>query len=61
VVLCPRALGEAYVRSISIAATVAVLTFGSGMVGLYLQKRLPKDHMSSGSKDMILAVIGLIT
>jgi len=49
------------VRSISIAATVAVLTFGSGMVGLYLQKRLPKDHMSGGSRDMILAVLGLIT
>ena len=47
--------------SILIAAAVAVLTFGSGMLGLYLQQRLPKHHMSGGSKDMILAVIGLVT
>jgi hypothetical protein len=49
------------VASILIAATVLVLTFGSGIVGLYLQKRLPTNHMSGGSKDMILAVIGLVT
>jgi hypothetical protein len=49
------------VRSIWIAAAVAVLTFGSGMGGLYLQKRLPKQHISGGSKDMILGVIGLVT
>ena len=47
--------------SISIALGVAVLTFGSGILGLYIQKRLPTHHMSGGSKDMILAVIGLIT
>ena len=47
--------------SIWIAAAVAVLTFASGMAGLYLQKQLPKQHMSGGSKDMILAVIGLVT
>jgi hypothetical protein len=40
---------------------VLVLTFGRGIVGLYLQKRLPTHHMSGGSKDMILAVIGLVT
>jgi heme A synthase len=43
------------------SAMVLVLTFGSGIVGLYLQKRLPTHHMSGGSKDMILAVIGLVT
>ena len=47
--------------SISIAVAVAILTFGSGLVGLYLQKRLPQTHLSGGSKDMILAVIGLLT
>jgi hypothetical protein len=47
--------------SVLIAISVAVLTFGSGLLGLYLQKRLPKEHMSSGSRDMILAVIGLVT
>jgi len=44
-----------------IAFAVFALTFGSGMVGLYLQKRLPEEHMSKGSRDMIHAVIGLIT
>ena len=47
--------------SISIAVAVAILTFGSGLFGLYLQKRLPQTHLSGGSKDMILAVIGLLT
>ena len=47
--------------SISIAVAVLVLTFGSGLVGLYLQRRLPEHHMSGGSKDMILAVIGLLS
>jgi hypothetical protein len=49
------------VTSISIAVSVAILTFGSGLLGLYLQKRLPQTHLSGGSKDMILAVIGLLT
>ena len=47
--------------SILIAVAVMIVTFGSGLVGLYLQRRLPEHHMSGGSKDMILAVIGLIT
>jgi hypothetical protein len=47
--------------NISIAVAALVLTFGSGMLGLYLQKKLPHEHMSGGSKDMILAVIGLVT
>jgi hypothetical protein len=49
------------VTSISIAVAVAILTFGSGLLGLYLQKRLPQTHLSGGSKDMILAVLGLLT
>jgi hypothetical protein len=49
------------VTTLLIALAVAVLTFVSGMVGLYLQKRLPQHHMTGGSKDMILAVIGLVT
>ena len=47
--------------SILIAVAVAILTFGSGLVGLYLQKRLPDALYVGGSKDMILAVIGLVT
>jgi hypothetical protein len=49
------------VTSFLTAISVAILTFGSGVLGLYLQKRLPKEHMSGGSRDMILAVIGLVT
>jgi hypothetical protein len=49
------------VTSISIAVSVAILTFASGLFGLYLQKRLPQTHLAGGSKDMILAVIGLLT
>ena len=47
--------------SLLIAVFVAALTFGSGILGLYIQRRLPKEHMSGGSRDMILAVIGLVT
>jgi hypothetical protein len=36
--------------SISIAVAVAILTFGSGLLGLYLQKLLPQTHLSGGSK-----------
>ena len=52
---------EAWLTSAFIAGVVAVLAFGSGMVGLFLQKRLPQHHMSGGSTDMILAVIGLVS
>jgi hypothetical protein len=41
------------VVSTSIAAMVLVLTFGSGIVGLYLQKRLPTHHMSGGSLNSL--------
>ena len=47
--------------TILIALGVLVATFGAGMLGLYLQKRLPHVHMTGGSRDMILAVIGLVT
>jgi hypothetical protein len=47
--------------SIAISVAVFILTFGSGLLGLYIQKRLPKSHLSGGSKDMILGVIGLLT
>ncbi len=47
--------------SVLIAIFVAVLTFGSGILGLFFERRLPKEHMSGGSREMILAVIGLVT
>lgn len=47
--------------SILISVVVGVLTFGCGILGLLLQKLLPEQHMSGGSRDMITAVIGLVT
>jgi Protein of unknown function (DUF4239) len=47
--------------SIFISIAVCVLTFGLGIFGLYLQKLLPENHMSSGSKEMIGAIMGLVT
>ena len=52
-----EAAGDVHLDTVA----VAILTFGSGLLGLYLQKRLPQTHLSGGSKDMILAVIGLLT
>jgi hypothetical protein len=48
-------------NSMLIAVAVAAFTFGGGALGLYVQRRLPEQHMSGGSRDMILAVIGLVT
>jgi hypothetical protein len=49
-------MGNAYV-----AVAVGALTFGVGVLGLYLQKLLPEQHKSSGSRDMIGAVMGLLS
>lgn len=46
---------------ILISISVGVLTFGFALIGMVLQKLLPESHMSSGSRDMIGAVMGLIT
>jgi hypothetical protein len=44
-----------------VSVAVGALTFGVGLLGLYLQRLLPERHMSSGSRDMIGAVMGLLT
>jgi hypothetical protein len=49
------------VTTILISLAAGVLTFAAGIAGLLLQKRLPGDHMSAGSRDMIGAVLGLVT
>jgi hypothetical protein len=51
----------ASVTTIFISIAVGVLTFGLGVFGLYLQRLLPESHMSSGSKEMIGAIMGLVT
>jgi hypothetical protein len=47
--------------SLLVAIIVAILAYCSGLAGLHLQKRVPEEHMTGGSRDMILAVIGLLT
>ena len=36
-------------------------SFGVGLLGLYLKRLVPERHMSAGSRDMIGAVIGLLS
>jgi hypothetical protein len=40
---------------------IALVAFASGVVGLYLQKLLPQPHTSDRSRDMIGAIVGLIS
>jgi ABC-type multidrug transport system fused ATPase/permease subunit len=47
--------------SVSISVAVGVLTFGVGLLGLYLKRLVPERHMSAGSREMIGAMIGLLT
>jgi hypothetical protein len=53
--------GKSVMKSIIIAAAVGILAFGMGLLGLYLRRMLPERHMSSGSRDMIGAIMGLIS
>ena len=43
-----------------IGAGVCVLTFLFGYAGMFVQRLLPEAHMTSGARDMIGAVMGLI-
>ncbi len=47
--------------AVSVAIVVALLTFAGGVLGLYLQKALPDEHSVEKSRDMIGAVMGLVT
>jgi hypothetical protein len=40
---------------------VAVVIFASGLLGLALQRMLPEQHTTGPSRDMIGAVVGLLT
>lgn len=55
-----RWLGEA-IMTIWISLGVALLAFAFGVTGLYLQKLLPSQHTSDRSRDMITAIVGLIS
>ena len=47
--------------TIWMSIVVAALAFASGVAGLYLQKLLPAPHTSDRSRDMISAIVGLIS
>jgi hypothetical protein len=44
-----------------LAATIGIVVFLGGMVGLFLQRFLPESLLSGGPRDMIGAVVGLLT
>jgi hypothetical protein len=46
--------------NLAIGIGACVLTFGFGYAGMWAQKLLPESHMTSGARDMIGAVMGLI-
>jgi hypothetical protein len=43
------------------ALAVAVVMFAGGSLGLVLQRILPEKHITGGSREMIAAVVGLLT
>jgi hypothetical protein len=43
------------------ALLVAVGIFAGGLLGLLLQRVLPEKHITGGSREMIAAVVGLLT
>jgi hypothetical protein len=47
--------------SILVAVGVALLAFGCGVAGLFLQRLLPEPHTSDRSRDMIGAIVGLVS
>jgi uncharacterized membrane protein len=52
---------EMTMTTVLIAIAVGFLTFGFGMLGLYVRRLLPDRHMSTGSKEMIGAIMGLVS
>ena len=43
------------------AFTVAVVVFAAGSLGIILHHALPEKHVTGGARDMIGAVVGLLT
>ena len=48
-------------NSVTFALTIAILMFAGGSLGLALQRILPERHITGGSREMIAAVVGLLT
>jgi hypothetical protein len=47
--------------SFAVASLIAAMIFASGLLGLLLQRLLPKHHTSDRSRDMISSVVGTTT
>jgi hypothetical protein len=47
--------------AVLISVAVAIMMFAGGIAGLFLQRLLPDHHTSERSRDMIGAVVGLVT
>jgi hypothetical protein len=47
--------------TVLVSIAVGILTFGFGMIGLWLRRLLPEKHMSAGSEKMISAIMGLVS
>jgi hypothetical protein len=47
--------------SLEFAIVVAIVMFAGGSLGLVLQRILPEKHITGGSREMIAAVVGLLT
>jgi hypothetical protein len=61
---CCAAIGggeRASVTTLWLCIGVALLAFASGVAGLYLQKLLPEPHSVERSRDMIGAIVGLVS
>ena len=43
------------------ALAVAVAMFAAGLLGLVLHRVLPEHHTTGGSREMIGAIVGLLT
>jgi hypothetical protein len=56
-----QASGEEGMQSVIISMPIGLFALVMGLVGLYLKQRLPERHMSMGSRDMIGAVMGLLS
>ena len=49
------------IGGLALATTVLALVFGSALVGLVAQRILPESASTGGSRDMVGAVVGLVT
>jgi Protein of unknown function (DUF4239) len=49
------------VTAVWIAIAAAIVAFGFGIAGLFLQSLLPEHHTSDRSRDMIGAIVGLFS